>query len=274
MPLYQRFTFLSAFAIPALIDILLLTIIGRGLYLSTFMTYDEQQSATIAVMISLLLSGAIGTWISCGGPYYLMSMAFAAANMFILVRLIAGIAFTVAAGMIGFIVMSCTKTPQAGIIFYLYLIALTTYFSIFASLASLSYPRSSFLSGRKIIFVCIPILFISPIVTAFAGHDSAVYLAVIYAFLGCLLLGLRTVASKWVTWYQGIRRTDDTEIQKWYMSTYGSGDEDEKAFENLSDPALLEISRKALLKDVLAERKCGILSNFTSDKLVLELARD
>lgn len=47
-----------------------------------------------------------------------------------------------------------------------------------------------------------------------------------------------------------------------------------KRLSKISDPALLKISRKALLKDVLAERKCGILSNSTSDKLVLELARD
>lgn len=269
---YQRFTFLSAFAIPALIDILLLTIIGRGLYLSTFMTYDQQQSATIAVMISLMLSGAIGAWIGCGGPYYLVSMAFAAANMFILTRLIAGIAFTIATGLIAFIAISAVRGALAGIIFYLYLIALTTYFSVFASLASFSYPKSSFLSGRKVIFVCVPILFISPILTTFTGHDVAIYLAVLYAFLGCLLLGLRTIASKWVTWYQTIRRTDDTEIRKWFISTYGNNDE--KALESLSDPAVLKIAREALLNDVLAETKRSSSSKTKSNGLVFELARD
>ncbi|GKZ26017.1 hypothetical protein AbraIFM66951_006769 [Aspergillus brasiliensis] len=269
---YQRFTFLSVFAFPALIDIILLTIIGRGLYLSAFMTAEEQQSATIALMISLLLSGAIGTWIACGGPYYLISMAFAAANMFVLIRLIAGIAFTVAGGLIGFICISAVKSPRAGIIFYLYLIALTLYFSCFASLASFSYPGSTFLSGRKIIFACVPVLFISPIVTTFTGHDSAIYLAVIYVFIGLLLLGLRSVSSKWVTWYQSIRRTDDTEIRKWYVATYGNNDE--KVFGNLSDPAVLKLSREALLKDVLAETKRWFYQKPTTDKLVLELAKD
>lgn len=272
MPGYQRFTFLSAFAIPALIDILLLTIIGRGLYLSTFMAYDEQQSATVAVMISLLLSGAIGTWIACGGPYYILSMAFSVANMFILIRLIAGIAFTVAAGLIGFITIASVKGPVAGIIFYLYLIALTTYFSTFASLASLSYPRSSFLSGRKVIFACTPILFIAPITTAFAGHDVVIYLVVLYSFLCCLLLGLRNIASRWVTWYQKIRRTDDSEIRQWYIATYGNGGE--KNFENLSDPAFLKLSREALLNGVLAEAKGGFFGRSSSSELVVELARD
>ncbi|KAJ6087185.1 hypothetical protein N7467_006099 [Penicillium canescens] len=269
---YQRFTFLSVFAIPALIDIILLTTIGRGLYLSAAMSHEEQDSATWALMISLLLSGAIGTWIACGGPYYLISMAFAAANMFVLIRLIAGIAFTVAGGLIGFVAISAVRSPRAGIIFYLYLIALTIYFSTFASLASFSYPGSSFLSGRKAIIFCMPILFVSPIITTWAGNDSAIYLAVIYIFIGVLLLCLRSVTSKWVTWYQDIRRTDDTEIRKWYISAYGH--DDEKVFANMSDPAALKLAREALSKDVIAEQKRGMFSKATKDKLVFELARD
>ncbi|KAJ6146095.1 hypothetical protein N7497_008077 [Penicillium chrysogenum] len=272
MPGYQRFTFLSVFAIPALIDIILLTMVGRGLYLSAAMSHDEQDSATMALMISLLLSGAIGTWIACGGPYYLISMAFAAANMFVLIRLIAGIAFTVAGGLIGFVAISGVRGPRAGIIFYLYLIALTIYFSTFASLASFSYPGSTFLSGRKSIIMCIPILFLSPIITAWTGHDSAVYLTVIYVFIGVLLLSLRSVTSKWVTWYQSVRRTDDTEIRKWYISAHGK--DDEKVFANMSDPAALKLAREALSKEVLAETTRGIFSKASKDKMVVELARD
>ncbi|KAI2721186.1 hypothetical protein CBS147354_5868 [Penicillium roqueforti] len=272
MPAYQQFTFLSVFAIPALIDIVLLTLIGRGLYLSAAMTDYEQDSATMALMIALLLSGVIGTWIACGGPYYLISMAFAAANMFVLIRLIAGIAFTVAAGLIGFVAISGVRGPRAGIVFYLYLVALTTYFSTFASLASFSYPGTSFLSGRKSIIMSIPILFVSPIITTWTGHDSAIYLAVIYVFIGVLLLSLRSVTSKWVTWYQSVRRTDDTEIRKWYLTAYGN--DDEKVFANMSDPAALKLAREALFKDVLAQTKRGTFSKTSKDKMVVELARD
>ncbi|KAJ5548783.1 Glycosyl transferase family 1 [Penicillium frequentans] len=269
---YQRFTFLGVFAIPALIDIILLSIIGRGLYLSAYMTYEEQESATIALLISLLLSGAIGTWIACGGPYYLISMAFAAANMFVLIRLIAGIAFTVAGGLIGFIAISAVKTPRAGIVFYLYLVALTIYFSTFACLASFSYPGSSFLSGRKAIIMSIPILFLSPIITTFVGNDSAIYIAVLYFCIGVLLLCLRSTTSKWVTWYHSIRRTDDNEIRKWYIATHG--DNNEKVFANMSDPGVLKLAREALLENVISERSRSILSESTIDQLVKELARD
>ncbi|KAL2002885.1 hypothetical protein VTN02DRAFT_5671 [Thermoascus thermophilus] len=269
---YQRFTFLSIFAIPALIDIILLTFVGRGLYLSAFMEYDELHSATIALMVSLLLSGAIGTWISCGGSYYLISMAFSAMNMFVLIRLIAGLAFTVAGGLIGFVAISILKSPRAGIVFYLYLIVLTAYLSVFATIACFSFPGTTFLSGRKVILVCIPILFISPIVTTFTGHDSAIYIAVLYFFTGVLLFGLRSVSSQWVTWYQKIRRVDDAELRQWYISTHAGNDE--KVLGRMSDPAALKLSREALLNDVLAERRKGLFSNATSDTLVAELARD
>lgn len=272
MPSYQRVTFLSVFAIPALIDIILLTIIGRGLYLSTSMSYNDQQSATIALMIALLLSGAVGTWIAVGGSYYLISMAFAVANMFVLIRLFAVIALTIVGGLIGFICISSVNGPVAGVVFWLYLISLTIYFTAFAALASFSYPGSSFLSGRKVILLSVPVLFVSPIITTFAGHDTLVYLIFIYVFIIVLLLGLRDVASKWVTWYQKIRRTDDTEIRKWYIATYGGNDE--KVFGTMSDPAVLKLSREALYRDILAETKRGFFSKRTSDKLVSELARD
>ncbi|RHZ71547.1 hypothetical protein CDV55_108784 [Aspergillus turcosus] len=269
---YQRFTFLSVFAVPALIDILLLTFYGRGLYVSNKMPDEVMHSASVALMISLLLSGAVGTWIACGGSYYLISMAFAATNMFVFIRLIAGFAFTAAVGLIGFIVISAVKGPGPGIVFYLYLVALTLYFTIFASLACFSYPGSKFLSGRKAIFACIPVLFISPIVTRWSHHDVIIYLIVLYTFIGLLLLSLRSVATKWVTWYQNIRRTDDTEIRKWYVSTYGNNDE--KCFGGLSDPAVLKLSREALFRDVMAQVSRGIFSRSTKDQLVLELARD
>jgi hypothetical protein len=148
MPAYKRFTFLSVFAIPALIDILLLTMTGHGLYLSGFeyMTRGEQHSATTALMISLLLSGAIGTWITCGGCYYLNSMAFSAMNYFVLTRILGGLAFTLIAGIVGFIAFACTTGAYNGLIFFLYLITLTMYLSLLAALANYQFTGSAFQS--------------------------------------------------------------------------------------------------------------------------------
>ncbi|KAJ5710860.1 Glycosyl transferase family 1 [Penicillium malachiteum] len=269
---YQRFTLMSVFAIPALIDVLLASFIGRGLYLSAFMSIEEQGSATMALMISLLLSGAIGTWILIGGHYYLISMAFSAANMFVLIRLVAGIAATLAGGLIGFITISTTSSPRAGIVFYLYLVSLTIYFCTFSALATFSYPGSAFLSGRKAIILCIPLLFLSPIITTFTEYDSVVYICVLYALAGLLLFCLRSTLSRWMTWYQFIRYTDDAEIRQWYISAHGDGNE--KAFAMMSDPAVLKLSREALLQDIHQEISRGFCSKKTNDQLVKELARD
>ena len=152
MASYKRFTFLSVFAIPALIDILLLTTTGHGLYLSggkegaEYMTHDEQHSATTALMISLLLSGAIGTWITCGGTFYLASMAFSAMNYFVVTRLLGGLAFTLVVGIVGFIAFACTISIYNAGIFLLYLMVLTTYLSLLAALANYQFIGSSFQS--------------------------------------------------------------------------------------------------------------------------------
>jgi hypothetical protein len=119
----QKFTFFSVFAIPALLDILLLTTSGRGLYLSGFMSHREQHSATLALMTSLLISGAVDTWITCGGSYYLISMAFSAMNMFVVTRLVGGLAFTLAVAVIGLAAVGAISGIIAGTIFFLYLIA-------------------------------------------------------------------------------------------------------------------------------------------------------
>jgi hypothetical protein len=149
MSAHQRFTFLSVFAIPALLDILLLTTTGRGLYLSYKMDDTEKHivhSATLALMISLLVSGAVGTWITCGGSYYLISMAFSAMNMFVVTRLVGGLAFTLAIAAIGMTVLGSTEGIVSGIIFALYLIALTSYLCLLATLANFQYPGSPFQS--------------------------------------------------------------------------------------------------------------------------------
>ena len=128
------------------------------------MSYEQQKYATIALMTSLLLSGAIGTWISIGGTYYLISMAFSAANMFVLTRLIGGLAFTAAACLVGFIVISAVVNVQSGAVFVFYLFGLTSYLSVLAVLSTYQVPGSTFLNGRRAIICLIPTLLISPMI--------------------------------------------------------------------------------------------------------------
>lgn len=88
---------MGVFAIPALIDVILLTTTKHGLFLSPRMRGDEQNNATIEFMPALPLFGAIGTWIACSGTYYLSSMAFSAMNYFINTRLLGGFVFLLSA---------------------------------------------------------------------------------------------------------------------------------------------------------------------------------
>lgn len=218
LPGYRRFTFLSVFAIPALVDIILLTTTGHGLYLSTEMSLPQLKYATLALMASLLLSGAIGTWISIGGTYYLISMAFSAANMFVLTRLIGGLAITAAGSLVGFVLISALVDVQLGAIFALYLFGLTSYLSVLAVLSTYQVPGSSFLNGRKMIIAILPTLVISPLITIFVpDHDIFVYPCVLYFFVILLVLGARHVGTKWVTWYHNIKTLNDADVKEWYI---------------------------------------------------------
>ncbi|KAF2006600.1 glycosyltransferase family 4 protein [Amniculicola lignicola CBS 123094] len=307
MPGYRRFTFLSVFAIPALVDITLLTTTGHGLYLSAFML-DTQKYATIALMISLLLSGAIGTWISIGGTYYLISMAFSAANMFVLTRLIGGLAFTLAASLVGFIIIAAVCGVKAGAVFFFYLFGLTAYLSVLAVLSTYQIPGSGFLNGRRIIILVLPTLIISPLVTLWVeGHDVIIYICILYLFVTFLVLGTRRVASQWVTWYHNIKTLNDSDVKSWYVQVYsakhvpvkevqpigkrlskipkvsvdkasslnsiGNPVSEADIFAGLSEPAILALCRKELYTAVMKEQHRQFWQKHTDDMLVRDLAK-
>ncbi|KAF1835308.1 hypothetical protein BDW02DRAFT_294479 [Decorospora gaudefroyi] len=308
MPAYRRFTFLSVFAIPALVDIVLLSTTGHGLYLSVRMNDGERYYATLALMCSLLLSGAIGTWISIGGTYYLISMAFSAANMFVLTRLVGGLAFTLAGCLLGFIVISAISGPGLGAVFFFYLFGLTTYLTVLAVLSTYQVPGSSFLNGRKVIIMVVPTLTISPLLTIFfQGYDIYIYPSILYIFISLLILGTRHVATQWVTWYHNIKTLNDSDVKDWYVqrhtkrgcavnpihskgkrlskgpnisiavresaapsseASYGEPD----IFHGRSEPAILALCRDDLHDAVLKERGRRFWQKPTEDTFVKQLA--
>jgi hypothetical protein len=146
LPLSYRFTFLGIFAVPALIDITLLTTIGRGLYLTTFMSNEDKTMATTALMIALLLCGGFGGWISSGGSYYLYAMAFPAMSMFVVIRFIAGLAVVSVGGVIAFIGIGIAKGFVSGVVFFAYLMMLTIYLMTLSALSIYQLPGFQFQS--------------------------------------------------------------------------------------------------------------------------------
>lgn len=123
-----------------------------------------------------------------------------------------------------------------------------------------------------IIISCIPILFISPITTILVGgHDSAIYLMVLYVFVSLLLLGTRYIGSKWITWYQNIAIVDDITLREWYIQRKSA--RNDTSVERISEPALLKAAREDLLNEVLRAKSRFLQSKTTDDPLVSKLAK-
>lgn len=271
-PVYYRITFLSIFAVPALVDIILLTTTGRGLYLTTYMGDIDKRMATTALFISLFLTGFFGTWIAQGGSYYLHSMAFPAMNMFVITRFVAGMAVVLAGGILSLILIGVTEGFYAGAVFFCYLLFLTTYLILLATLAIYQLPGFMFQSGRLTIVACLPILLLSPIITLWIQNDLTVYLCVIAGFLISLILGARRVISAWSTWYLRIVSITDQEVVSWYTN-YRQRTNAETGLEKTDiDIATTPVPRTALLAEVLKEYNRRPWSKSTADETVKTLA--
>ncbi|GFF46513.1 hypothetical protein IFM46972_08059 [Aspergillus udagawae] len=269
LPLSYRFTFLGIFAVPALIDITLLTTIGRGLYLTTFMSNDDKTLATTALMVALLLCGGFGGWISSGGSYYLYAMAFPAMSMFVMTRFIAGLAVVSVGGIFAFIGIGIAKGFVSAVVFCAYLIMLTVYLMTLSALSIYQLPGFQFQSGRTVIMSCIPILFVSPVLTIWLQHDIIIYPCVLAVFLTALLLGARRVIAKWNNWYLHIPCITDGQVVDWYQRTYLASASTDDADKELASTAL---ARQTLLACVLKERKRWFWTRSTADAFVKRLA--
>lgn len=227
----------------------------------------------MALMIALPLSSAIGTWISIGGSYYLNSVAFPAANLYVSTRFIGGLVITLIGGVVGFVFYVAFSGRVAdGIVFFLYFVALTTYLSLMAVLSCYQYLGSAFQNGRTAIFKTVLILAVAPVLTILLpGNDTIIYLVTLYIFLGVLIFGARSVGAKWVTWYHKITAIDDKKLKEWYVKEKGNGSSE--TFSGMTDPAALVLARGALLKDVEKERKRMPWIPASTDALVLKLAQ-
>ncbi|KAI6711821.1 glycosyl transferase: group 1 family protein [Diplocarpon mali] len=266
-------TFLGIFAVPALIDIMLLTTIGRGLYLTTFMSSTEKTMATTALMLALLACGAVGSWISSGGSYYVFANAFPAMNMFVLTRFVAGLAIVIFTASGALVTLGITKGIVAGVIFVFYFAMLATYLMTLSALSIYQVPGSSFQSGRTVIMYCIPILFISPVVSLWTGHDIAVYFCVLTIFLFSLLYGARKTMALWTTWYLHIPFITDSEVVNWYMKTREESGSTLGHAEDIKEISGGPYPRITLHAAVLKECNRHFWTKATPDPLVSKLAK-
>lgn len=71
---FAEFGALSIFCLPAIIDILLLTFLGRGLFMTAYMGNDWLNAACYALLMALLISAGVTGWVGSIGNYYICNV--------------------------------------------------------------------------------------------------------------------------------------------------------------------------------------------------------
>lgn len=119
---------------------------------------------------------------------------------------------------------------------------------------------------------CIPILFISPILSLWVQHDIIVYPCVLTFFLISLLTGARKLLSLWSTWYLKIPYVTDAEVVNWYMKTQDSRKPTALFEGDMKDIGMTPYPRRELHNSVLREVNRHFWTRKTTDPLVAKLA--
>ncbi|PNS18882.1 hypothetical protein CAC42_5421 [Sphaceloma murrayae] len=237
---------LSIFCFPAVIDVVLLTFLGRGFYLTAFMSKEVTEMANYAILTALLMTGGITGWVGSTGGFYLFNYAFDNMTHFFVQRFSGAFMLTAVVAFCGFIAFGIEYSWFGGFIFVLYLIALTTFLNLLGVFATMHRPGSPLTSGRIAMWKCIPILAISPIVTTFVnGHDLLIYMLVIYTFVIALLFTFRNLCHEWTTWQAKVPTIKEKDLVAWFKAKVA--DEDDEDDED-ADDNLLAVEARDLLK--------------------------
>lgn len=72
---FADFGALSIFCLPAIIDILLLTFLGRGLFMTAWLGNEHLTAACYALLMSLLISAGVTGWVGSIGNYYICNVS-------------------------------------------------------------------------------------------------------------------------------------------------------------------------------------------------------
>lgn len=145
---FADFGALSIFCLPAIIDIILLTFLGRGLFMTAWLGNDHLTAACYALLMSLLISAGVTGWVGSIGNYYICNVRLhisstsggTLANMkqyaydsmiyFHVQRLSGGFVLTSIVGIVGFIIFTLKMDVVSGVVFFLYLLAISMYLNI------------------------------------------------------------------------------------------------------------------------------------------------
>lgn len=239
---------MSIFCLPAIMDVLLLTFVGRGVFMTAFMKPEHLQAAGLALLIALLLTAGVTGWVGSVGNYYLINYAYDNMIYFHVQRLSGGFVLTLVIAVAGLIGYAVEYGIEVGFVFAGYLIVIATYFNLLGVMATMHQSKSPITSGRTILWRTIPLLLVSPILSSFVnGHDLEIYLPVTYAFLFLALYQYRRLCHEWSGWMAKIPKLTEPEVLKWHKDnappTEAEGSEDQA---KQTDKSAQEALRKAV----------------------------
>lgn len=262
---------MSIFCLPAIMDVLLLTFVGRGVFMTAFMNPEHLQAAGLALLIALLLTAGVTGWVGSVGNYYLINYAYDNMIYFHVQRLSGGFVLTLivaAAGLVGY---SVEYSFQVGLIFAAYLIAIATYFNLLGVMATMHQRQSPITSGRTILWRTIPLLLVSPILSSFVnGHDLEIYLTITYAFLFLALYQYRRLCHEWSGWMANIPKTSEADVLKWHKANLPPTESDGSPGENQAKQT--DKDAQEALRQAVASHRRGI-KDYQNDNFVAKVSR-
>lgn len=263
-------SFLTIFCVPAIVDVGLLTFLGRGLYLTAFMTLEERVMANYAVLAALIMTAGVTGWSGSTGGFYLHQSAFHNMNHFMVGRLAGGLMIAILLAVCGFIAFGIEYSWYGGFIFVAYLMVLSTYLNLLGIMTTMHRDGAPFKSGRTALAQSMLITLASPIITTFVnGHDVLIYLLILYTFLTVLLFNYSRLCLEWSSWPEKIPIVKEQDIIKWYSERVG---EDNQDIEKSS--LLPEVKEKMESKEGLAEAASAKLASLLNSKNPKLIAKD
>ncbi|KAK0733184.1 hypothetical protein B0T26DRAFT_808046 [Lasiosphaeria miniovina] len=209
----------SIFCVPAAIDVVLLTFLGRGLFMTAFMGGEHLAAACQALLVALLLSAGVAGWVGSVGNYYLCNYAYNSMVYFHVQRLSGGFVLSLLVAAVGAVVVGAKVSVGPAFTFFAYLVLISTYLYLLGIMATMHQRASPLTSGRTVLWRTIPVLCLSPAVSAcINGHDLAIYLSVGYGFLVLLIVQYRSLCHEWINWTDNIPVFTADDLVTWYSA--------------------------------------------------------
>lgn len=247
---------MSIFCLPAIVDVTMLTFIGRGCFMTAFMQPHHLEVAGYALLASMLLTAGVTGWVGSAGGFYMAHYAYDNMIYFHVQRLSGGFVLTLVVAACGLFAFSLQRSVGAGFVFVAYIVCIATYFNILGVMSTMHLHEAPLTSGRKVILQTLPILLFSPLISTFVnGHDLEIYLPVMYIFLFVILLRYRRLCHEWSNWMENVPKFTQKDIFEWYSMKSTSGNPEEESGQDSGKEIDGEMARVAFVSAVTAHTR-------------------